>query len=84
MNKKRLRIAYAAPQTEVCAAEPYKFLAASPGGSGGGLSGGAGDGDEPPEGDIVGAKGFGFDDDESYEQEYGWGDLWDGDLWNDF
>ena len=71
MDKKRLKIAYAAPQTEVCAADPYRFLAASNTDLGGGHE----DGEAPGEGDIVGAKGFGFDD-ESYEQEYGWGDLW--------
>ena len=71
MDKKRLKIAYAAPQTEVCAAEPYKFLAAS--NSNTDLGGGAGDGDAPGDGDIVGAKGFGFDDE---SQEYVWGDLW--------
>ena len=72
MDKKRLKIAYAAPQTEVCAAEPYKFLAASNNDLGGGHE----DGEAPDEDDIVGAKGFGFDDE---SQEYGWGD-----LWNDF
>ena len=28
MDKKRLKIAYVPPRTEVCAAEPYSFLAA--------------------------------------------------------
>ena len=47
MKKKRLKIAYAPPQTEVCAAEPYKFLTTSIGGD-------AGIGND--DGEIVGAK----------------------------
>lgn len=50
---KRWRATYEQPLIELCAAEPYKFLAAS----NTDLGGGAGEGDAPPEGDIVGAKG---------------------------
>ena len=50
----RLRVAYAAPKIEVCAADLYRFLAAS----NTNLSGNAGDGDD--NGEITGAKMFEF------------------------
>ena len=73
MNKttKRWRATYEQPWIELCAAEPYKFLAASTtfngghsdgsddNGGGGGTGGGAGTGGD--DGEITGAKFF-FED----------------------
>ena len=58
MDKKRLKIAYVPPQTEVCAAEPHSFWATS-------LSGGAGDGED--DGEINGAKKIEFFFDDPWE-----------------
>lgn len=64
----RLRVAYATPQTEVFAAEPYKFLAASP------IGGEHNEGGD--DGEITGAKDFDLDGDNSFGLDEDWGDLW--------
>ena len=62
----RLRVAYATPRIEVCAAEPYKFLAASDTD----LGGNAGDGDD--NGEVTGAKQVVI-----LGQEFSFKDLWE-------